>query len=707
MASNSYRSNAKSVDDPSYPATNAGQQEAKRDSEPNTTSNVIDLNDIIEPYDNILLGYENVTYHWKLYTFPVNKYKEFQTFQGQTESDKVIIAESGVTGTYTIDTVEMRSTAPGTSATKNGTALSFTMDLMENRGMYFIDEMAALSINLGYKKFVDIPLVLELSFIGFDPNSPSPIPVTIPNSRKRWRVNIDRAPGKVSASGTMYNLQMSTRAYGIDLSKWMLGEQSELITSNTVGSALSALEEKMNSIQNAQYGYWPTQFPNDIDLNSYFKIFVQGTIGDLSIIKNATQDTLVDADKKGNPGGRKFNFKGSQTLGSVIDEILDCAVTDEDAGIRKLRQFVHVIPFQFYVGYDKLLNREVYRYEVYVVPYQVADIQDISDIRNRDSSVDMKETLEGILTTNDQQTKKINMRRYDYMFSGLNTEIISLDISMDSQYNHAAVRNIQSLIQEKNFKGIKKSDAIIENQILNSSNQDQQYATSTPNKETKTSEEQADTTSSVNKQNAYSANTVKTEGESSQARDTVTASTRYLEDFNELYDTTNTKDTSAWNHHLNIPIDYRNLKEVSSSTDTENASDDEVIKRSIKSNYYNDAFMRTLDIEVIGDPYWLGNSEETLLNRLRNLCGEEYTTYPGDSQYTMNNITAEPYLLLNLEPPRDISSLGLVMTQRDQIMSQTVYRIFNLESTFSGGKFTQRLKGGFIMRSVNRANGDN
>ena len=105
---------------------------------------------------------------------------------------------------------------------------------------------------------------------------------------------------------------------------------------------------------------------------------------------------------------------------------------------------------------------------------------------------------------------------------------------------------------------------------------------------------------------------------------------------------------------------------------------------------------------VVGDPFWLGESEPALLNKLRRLTSYKGNIGTYEDQFVMDNITREPYLLLNLLPPRDMGDKGIWEVSRDQVMAQTVYRIERITSTFDGGKFTQKLEGTIVKRSLNK-----
>lgn len=674
--------------------------EIEEDDSIDESSSTVDLNDYIQEYDNKLQKYENPTYHFKLYTYSAKDYKKYQFFDSNMSIKKTIIAESGVTGRYSIDDVEIHSISPGSRATKTGTALKFNMTLIEHRGMYFFDELMALSLNLGYNKIMDIPLILELSFIGFDKDNTT-TPVVIPGCTKRWRVQINKAPGSLNSSGTTYNIEFTSKAYSVNQKDWRLGQAVEFIGSNTVETYVTAFQEAINTAMFTQYPHLTKLFPNDLSENNFFKFYVSPDIATLPLEHNLSQDTSIDKALNGKKGNRKFNFKSSDTIGAVIDALMHCVTSTDSTETNTIKQFVHVIPFQFYVGYDKTRGADVHRYEIYVIPYTVADVQDIYEIRNELSASKMVEKLQSI----DPTLTKINMKRYDYTWSGRNTEILDLKLELNAQYAYASNRNIESLFRQENNDGIKKSEYVVKDQFLNSKNKSSLYEknTSLLVTETNSQTEEAATLRGQKKSAAISGSTTTSEGDTEQASSTQIESD-YLEDYEDLYDLTtySTSDNNTGTAYLNIPIEYQNLPEVSSGSDVNNSNINEIKNRTITSNAYNDSFLLGLDITVLGDPYWLGDSEPSLLNKLRLYTGVAATSYTNEYQYVMDNIRAEPYLLLNLQSPSEINDNGLVEVSRNQLLSQTVYKAMSIVSKFSKGEFTQEISAHIVKRSMNR-----
>ena len=99
-----------------------------------------------------------------------------------------------------------------------------------------------------------------------------------------------------------------------------------------------------------------------------------------------------------------------------------------------------------------------------------------------------------------------------------------------------------------------------------------------------------------------------------------------------------------------------------------------------------------LDLRIVGDPAWIPTSDAYWQDKVRK--GESYTT-PFMPDGTINYNLTPPFIQLNLRTPVDYNeTTGL--QNPDQAGNSSfsgVYRITQVESTFSGGVFQQRLNG--------------
>ena len=356
----------------------------------------------------------------------------------------------------------------------------------------------------------------------------------------------------------------------------------------------------------------------------------------------------------------------------------------------------NVVPVSKYVGFDRFRKKHVYRYDIYVLPYQTVDYQDVDDTKNANTAFDLKRVLEAA-----NPGTKFLMKRYDYLWSGLNSEILELDMHFNSAYVMVAPKNLSSMYDEYNRDGIKRAELKPFDQIASSEELQKLYLRkqelSAKQHRTEADEKELETaTVALNA-------TTPIEGEAEQSFRPSIDNKAFLEqvtqslsvhDFTETYDGTSLA--------VNVQVDYKNGIEKSSNTSDSNSSQTEVSKRAIRSNYYNENFLMKLDMTVMGDPYWLGKSEKDTITDLKLLVSGSTVTVD-ETNLAMNQLDSEACLLLNLEPAKSYDqNTGLIQQDNKSILAQTVYRVMKIVSTFSSDGFKQDLTASMVARSINR-----
>jgi hypothetical protein len=102
--------------------------------------------------------------------------------------------------------------------------------------------------------------------------------------------------------------------------------------------------------------------------------------------------------------------------------------------------------------------------------------------------------------------------------------------------------------------------------------------------------------------------------------------------------------------------------------------------------------MVNLDMQIVGDPAWIPTSDAYWQDKVRK--GEQYAqAFMPDG--TINYNLSPPFIQLNLKTPIDYDNTTGLQDPNQSINSSFsgVYRITQIDSTFSGGAFQQRLTG--------------
>ncbi|UYE98667.1 hypothetical protein XbC2_238 [Xanthomonas phage XbC2] len=692
-----------------YVARTAQEKQKSYDADTNLYSN-IDLNELVLPYENPLLAFHNYTWNFSLYTMSPAEYELFLD-NDTADVNKYVVAQSAVTGRYSIESVKITQAGPATPGiTSNYSMNTAIMEIKENGGQHLFDDLVVLSNTLGYKKFMDVPFVMELNFIGFDEDSGAP--TTIKSLNRKWGVRLNTIQGSASQSGgaITYTLSLSSTRGGMMENKdWTLKEPYTC-TTGTFGEFIQQLQDHMNKVATDQYGYLRYRydaFSND----EYFKMILPTELANMTINYDSKQSPEVNQTKSGASGAKDFTWGADVPVSRVIDDVLDCCMPLHES-TDKRRNFVNIIPVSRYVGYDPIRDTSAYKNFFYILKYKIGDVTSKDDLLPESFNLQyFYDNADKISDETDPNKKpKINGKRYDYQFSGLNTEILNLDIKYDQGFNIAVTRNPQSQIDKQNSTGTHVAETLeLAGQEYSTADTAQLWAKSQElvNKQ-KAGQELTDEERQFirDAQGASASRVMPTEGETDQSNLNLSmapALPSYIEDFRNTIDIgvegTNGIGTPRVD---SVPTEPTNIGKTNSGAKGDNSSDDELQRRLIRDNYYNRSFLGKLDIKVVGDPFWLGWGDYSYIRYLERAArGEDLNPSPEDRHFA-NYMTSETYLLLNLKPIVAISDdTGILEVNQKSVFNQNFYRVNKVVSEFSSnGSFTQQLTAGLVIRSL-------
>ncbi len=667
-----------------------------------------DLNNAIIEYENVLLKYHNYTYNFALYAMSSSDFKLFQT-NSKEPVQRYVIAQSGVSARYSIGDVKMTGVSPGSPGkTTNSSILQMDMDITEQNGMNFLNDLVVMSNQLKYNKFMDIPFILELKFVGQDQDTGQMM--EIPDTRKYWKVRINTVNTSSSEDGgTMtHKLNLIALRHVYDNPAWILKEPFEC-TVSTFGEFVTELENKMNEMSKAQYGYLQGMLPilND---GKFFDFKVSDKLKDMKMVIDSKQDAETGKTSALSYGSRAFRFDAKTNVSNAIDSVIDCCSSSSGDDIDpENRQFVQVVPSVIYAGYDYIRGTTAYKYVYYIVPYWTGDVKEFKDLKQ--DVFNMQYFLENAPKFNDPKSNipKLLAKRYDYQYTGDNNEILSLDIKFDSQFYLATTRNPYSAIDPGNSTGTHVAQEIIfGNETFNvGANDDlghlyevqEQLITKSKTQELTEEEKQFLREASI----ALEERKTKYEGENqNDGLSMVPGDDIYIEDFRDEFDLDVLGTQGIGSYVKTIPTEAANIAETNSNTTGENSSPYELYRRMTKSNYYNRSFLLQLDMDVVGDPYWLGWSDDAFSSYLNASLTAQQIELNAERN-SANFLTSESYLLLNLRPSSKISDTTGIMDISDKdVFAQTIYRVLQVTHTFSSGSFKQHLNGSLVIRSLRK-----
>lgn len=684
------------------------------------TFNEFDWNDVIIPTENPLLKFDNCT--WKMKLFTINE-QDLASAIDHTKAQKYVLAETGVVSRYSIDEVVVNCLPPGSNMSKNSTFTDITVKLSETGNMKLYDDLQIMSQRLGYGKFAELPMYLEIKFVGYN-NGKDHMPKEVPGCTKVWLLRFCSSSCSVENGGstTVYNIRFMPFVTMAMADDWRIGEQMEITGSYTLKTFVQEFQTRLNSARDQIYNGWTKKFPQLLRPDNYYTFTVDPTLADLQIINDAAQDSSKDKSSTG-PGTKTFKFSADLTIANVIDDFMDSVMAKNDTVTTMKRQKVHVIGKAIYIGFDDNTNTYVYRHEITILPYTSADVQDADDVKNSNGMEDVKEKLDA---TNVRH--KYNIKRYDFAWSGQNNEVLKLDLNFDNTWAMAATKNASSLVDLLNRGGEKKSQQVFRDPIKYTAQQS--IYTVSPNivnaDKTKLSTENAKMspanasipTISVTTSNGSSSiistltksittSAITFEGEVEQALGIKNASAiKKTNENSDLYFDDLVKLSGKEDMTLNQPIAYRPLEGgKSSSVKDSNATPTEIIKRLNRTNYYTSTSMVQINLKVVGDPYWLGKSDDDYSFTIKDASIKNVNYIRTNSLEipTVNMLTGDSLLLLNLSPMKSYDyNTGISISDPAGLMSQSIYRVTRITSKFDRDGFRQDITAILITRSLNR-----
>lgn len=666
------------------------------------------FNDYVIPYENVLLQYDNYTWHFSLYALNPDDYKmSFRT--PDWEAQRYVIAESGVTANFNLTDVKMTNATPASPGlTTCYSSNTYELGISENNSMSLYDTFVILSNKLGYKKFGDVPLVLELKFIGYKDGAPE----VVPNITRKWAVRINKILAQASQTGSVmkYNLTLvSNKQSVIADNSWTLKEQYNC-TAAYFDELCADLEDKLNEMSYRQYGYLVPVF-SELAGNKFFEIKVTPSLRDLYINYDSKQSKETGQTASGQQGSKTLSWTPNTAISKVIDDVLDnCSANTE---IESVRQFVHMVPVQEYVGFDPLRNTSVYKYILNIIPFQLGDIVHEGDLQKEKFNFrTFFENAKKYPDVYDSNNPKIQAKTYNYHFTGLNQEILNLDLKFDQQFFIATTRNPTPIQDAKNVGGTHNSTPLELNGTQYKSLPDAWAVKADLEKKEKSgtalSQQESVFIQKVNEA-AAPLQAVGQQIEQDMLNNfKVNVNTEYVEDYNDNYvvDASDSGSlTSRDDLVFTMPTEAENNITTLSAGVNDNSQSEEMVRRNMRDNYYSRPFLMTLDMKVMGDPYWLGWSDSSFLKYVQQIVqdGQEIELDAEDFHYA-NYLDTESYLLLNMKPVVSINdNTGILDTSTPTLFNSSFYRVNKVVSTFGeNGSFTQQLQAALIIRALKR-----
>lgn len=381
--------------------------------------------------------YDSPTYHLTLYLTSSKVWNTPETYlrndtTALQSGNAVVIAQSGVTSGYSIENVMMLSkVTPGISS-GNTTTGTFQFDLYEPLGFKLLDRILKFGAIYNFTTMASARYVLKVELIGRDP--------TTGKSEKYngvffYPMIMNQIQAQMSADGTRYNV-VASNIMKTALLEATVAIDVHLDKMNTPQSFVQQLNAKLtkyerdirtsNGVTPPVKKHWTIEFDPSVDEYGLRNMPFAGK-GDSSTsgaqASNVEDPTYVDTI-----------ITANTNVVSYVTEILTRNTPAFQEKAEKAKEANEPVPYIVVtptVSYGDEIDPATN------VPEQVIKLT--IEVRKTLTNIDRDPEVqkERLNSASIQQTrfKKLPIgKRYDYLYTGLNTEVINFDLNFEQLF---------------------------------------------------------------------------------------------------------------------------------------------------------------------------------------------------------------------------------------------------------------------------------
>jgi hypothetical protein len=423
--------------------------------------------------ENILHSYVNWTYNIQLFSITSAGYNDMQTSPTTTPSGMRLLMASGGIQTnrspnfkedFFFNNLKFHSVVAPTENTQNTNSLSFEFLLIEPMGVTLFNRLIAEAGDQGYQKVTDMIYVLKIEFFGYtDAGAVTKIPV----KAKIFPIKINEMIMKISHRGSEYACKASPAPHITTLGKGLGSTPVKIeITANSIGEALLADIRVPPPPTDGQMVSYPKSHPSVNSftgaLNQWFNdqladkqvtdtdSIVFEIHPDIANAKFVTGEEIQKSDRHMEPAdGQGGKQQGTTTKvepskfpqvvmtiaeGTAITEVVSMLVRNSTFITDQLKdpdrgqgapasgpmKWFKITPRMIYQDFDKTTNRLMRQHIYRVMPYTFYNA-----------------THRSYPFASNPPAKK----EYNYIFTGKNKDIVSLDLTFDTAYYTSLTTN--------------------------------------------------------------------------------------------------------------------------------------------------------------------------------------------------------------------------------------------------------------------------
>jgi hypothetical protein len=403
------------------------------------------------PLDNPMSELFQPTYHFSFYLDT-----DIETNQGKGQ--EFVIAETGLTG-MNIQNVEIEGFVGPNIRTKNANATSITIKIYEPFGAMLPDLLYQAAVTMNIRNYLKAPWFLRLKLHGYDGDGKV---ITVGEDWK-WKMVLIDVQSQISENGSLHTIQALPLAEVALNNQYCMLPALTNTSGATVGEALQNVIKSMNESVEHRYGAThppfieyaveerPYPFDTKVGVSSPFGHML---VSDQPQTSNQSTNSAYDAQNSHFAQGTDFpkivdllmsRCDSAVKMARLSRDVVPTDAPDEEKEIRDVVSILHRIDTKVeYLSYDTVFGDYCKKITFVVKPFnslRLLTSMGRAQRFDRDSRLNRDKAA---FATGRSYLKK----QYDYVFTGLNTEVEKFDINVNFRWAVSV-----PIIQNRSFTG--------------------------------------------------------------------------------------------------------------------------------------------------------------------------------------------------------------------------------------------------------------
>ncbi len=397
------------------------------------------LSSSINAKPNPLSDFVNYTYHIRLsMSNEIQAYNNINPSKPSTNTiNKIVIAESGVTAGFNINSLKTTAAASGNGSKRNMWSNTYyEMVIKEPLGLQLLDKMYYSARELGVLNHLRCPYFLEIWFNGYDENGNIISPNLYYSINRVTIISMDAVSDHV---GTTYTVKMYNDNAFAETNALSTPPAGLSISASTLGEFFDKLERDWNDLQSNvnQDGLRRNNY--SIVIPTEWRTW---TLRNPDVFKQNARSTPMSAELNGPQ--TTVQIARGQSIEKIVDFVVYLCqeaqrwITGEDSpspGAASLKtqgiiRYVTVYP-TVKINTSQIQDPVTLDYvrdiTYTLIPTEsVRAYTDMQTVKNIQSTTTQKNKL-NYLISNNRLAKK-----YEYIYTGRNTEVLKFDFNLSA-----------------------------------------------------------------------------------------------------------------------------------------------------------------------------------------------------------------------------------------------------------------------------------